>query len=151
MLKFGVIAATGAALLIGLSGCFAGGSSDLTLDSAKEKLNAAGIPCEQASEQALADVLPSGEGEEPIGGSVLFCSDEGSSFGLGVFDNSSDIRIYLDLVCNASTEEADIASLKDYDMLWGPNWFADASSNPDLYADLQSALGGEIADFYSKC
>ena len=116
-----------------------------------KKLEAAGVPCEQPSEQKLADVLPTGEGADPIGGTVLFCQNAESSFGLGVFDKSSDIRIYLDLVCNASTEEADVANLKDYKMLWGPNWFADASGNDDLYTDLQKALGGEIADFYSKC
>lgn len=148
MFKAFSITAGAVVLALTLTGCF-GGAANLTLKEAQAKIEAAGIPCTDPQEQALDEVIPHDEGT--IGGSVMFCADEGAQFGLGVFDNPKDIGKYLDLVCASATDEATITQLEEYEMLWGPNWFADASANPDIYADLQKALGGELAKFYSKC
>lgn len=137
------------ALALALTGC-SGGAQTLTLKQAQQVITDAKIPCESASDQKLAEVLPQNDGKD-VEGSVLFCQDEGAIFGMGVFDNPKDIASYIKTVCGSATDNASIENLKQYEMLWGPNWFIDASSNPDLFKDLKDAFGGELADFYSKC
>lgn len=149
MFKALSITAGTVALVLALTGC-AGGDATQTLKSAKQVIKEEKIACESASDQKLADVLPQNDGND-IKGDVLFCQDEGAVFGMGIFENPKDIGSYINLVCGSSTDDASITQLKEYEMLWGPNWFIDASSNPDLYSELQSAFGGELADFYSKC
>lgn len=136
-------------LALALTGC-SGGAQTLTLKDAKQVIADQNISCESATEQKLSEVLPSVDGKD-VKGDVLFCQDEGAVFGMGLFDNPKDIGSYIKTVCGSATDEANITQLKKYEMLWGPNWFIDASSNPDLYKDLQDAFGGELADFYSKC
>lgn len=138
-----------AALALSVTGCTAGDPT-LTLSRAKEVIKTSGIACESQDSQKLGDVIPQNDGE-PVAGDVLFCSDEGETFGMGIFEDPSDIRGYIDQVCKQATDDAAKQQLKEYEMLWGPNWFADASANPDLLPKLQDAFGGELADFYSKC
>ena len=150
MVKVGARVAAGAALLLGLTGCFPGGASNLTLESAQQKLETSNIPCENPRKEKLADVLPTGEGEDGPGGTALICQNEESGFAVYMFDKSSDIRVFLDLACKANAEEADVPT-QEVETLWGPNWFAFSVSDDLRLTDLQKALGGEIADFYSKC
>lgn len=137
------------AVALALTGC-TGGAETLTLEGAEKIIKDAKISCESATDQALSEVLPQNDGKD-VQGNVLFCQDEGAVFGMGIFENPKDIGSYIATVCESATDEETATQLKEYEMLWGPNWFIDASSNPELYEDLEKAFGGELADFNSKC
>lgn len=137
------------ALALALTGCV-GGAQTQTLESAQKIVEDAKISCESATDQALSEVIPQNNGED-VQGSLLLCQDENAMFGMPIFDNPQDIGDYLASICESATDEATITQLKGIDVLWGPNWFVDASANPELLSKLQDAFGGEIANLYSKC
>ena len=149
MFKAVSITAGAFALALTLSGCV-GGAPTLTLKDAQSKIKAANISCTKPETQPLSDVMPKSDGKD-VKGDLLLCQDDASTFSLILFDNPKDLGALIKTACDAATSEDTITQLKETKLLWGANWYADASSNTELYADLQKALGGENADVYSKC
>jgi hypothetical protein len=137
-----------AATALTLTSCSASGDR-LTATSAKEKIAAANISCNSLDEQDLGALLQ--DEEVTAGGALLVCSDEGSTFGLGIFATSDGIDSFLRVVCESASDDNNIDQLENYTLLWGENWFADATANPELTETLQQALGGDISSFASKC
>jgi len=131
-----------------LTAC-SGSADELTAASAKQKIASAEISCESLDEQDLGAILQGDEASSQ--GALLVCSDEGSTFGLGIFDRADGINSFLELVCASTQDEENLEQLKTYTLLWGPNWFADATSNPELTGSLQKALGGEILSLFDRC
>jgi hypothetical protein len=136
------------ATALSLTSCSAN-SDQLTAASAKEKIAAANISCNSLDEQDLGALLQ--DEEATSGGALLVCSDEGSTFGLGIFATADGIDSFLRVVCESASDENNIDQLENYTLLWGKNWFADATANPELTETLQRALGGDISSFASKC
>lgn len=143
-----VLASVSLAAVFALSGCSSSAEA-LTVSSAQQKLSAANVTCDSLDEQDLSSLL--GNSEDSAGGGLLVCSDEGFTFGLGIFNEPQDFDAFIATICDSALTEANIAQLQEYQLIWGPNWFVDPTANPDITDELNSALGGDVASFYSRC
>ena len=92
MLKNLSLTALVAVAVFALTSC-SGAGDRLTAASAKEKIAAANISCVSLDEQDLGPLLQSEE--EAEGGALLVCSDEGATFGLGIFTSEDGINSFV--------------------------------------------------------